>query len=108
MGWLRHDLRQAVRGLARMPGTALLCAATLAVGIAAVSTTFSAVYGALWRPLPFADPDRLVILQQVRTDARSGTTLLRWSYAGSEDVRRTTRAFAAVGSYSRVSVAISG
>ena len=105
---LTHDLRQAARGLGRVPGTALLCAATLALGIAASSTTFSAVYAALFRPLPFAEPDRLALLQQVRTNERTGTIYLRWSYAAGEELRRATRSFEAVGSYSRASVSISG
>jgi predicted permease len=108
MGLLTHDLRQAARGLARVPGTAVLCAATLALGIAASSTTFSAVYAALFRPIPFAEPDRLTLLQQVRTDPRNGSILLRWSYAAGEEIRRAARSFDAVGSYSRASVSISG
>src|SRR6187431_892835 len=107
MGVLTHDLRQAARALARVPGTAALCVATLALGIAASSTTFSAVYAALLRPIPFADSARLLWLQQVRSDAR-GVVPLRWSYTAGEEIRRAARSFEAMGSYSRASVAISG
>src|SRR5439155_1329684 len=77
---LAHDLRQAFRSLARVPGTAALCAITVALGIGAAATTFSSVYAALYRPAPFPDPGRLVYLNQLRTDAASGTVLLRWSF----------------------------
>jgi predicted permease len=103
-----HDARQALRALARVPGTAALCAATLALGIGAAATTFAAVYAALYRPIPFADPDRLLVLNQLRTDVRNGTVALRWSWSSSQEAMRATRSFEAIGSYSRNSVAISG
>src|SRR6185436_11762985 len=62
MSAIRYDLRQAVRTLARMPGTTLLSVVTLGLGIAAATTTFSAVYAAIFRPIPFQDPDRLLYL----------------------------------------------
>jgi putative ABC transport system permease protein len=102
------DVRHAIRGVCRIPGTALMCAATLALGIGASATTFAAVYAALYRPLPFPDPDRLLYLNQLRTDARNGTTRLRWSFAATQEAARSTHAFADVGSYSRTSVAVGG
>ncbi len=55
-----HDLLEAARRLARRPGFAALVVLPLALGIAAVATVFSAVYGVLLRPPPYAEPDRLV------------------------------------------------
>lgn len=92
----------------RMPGTAALSVVTLAFGIAAATTTFSAVYAALFRPIPFAEPDRLLFLHTTRHTARAGTVLLRWSPAKAEAVRRDGRSFESIAIYTRSNVGISG
>lgn len=92
----------------RMPGSAALSVVTLAFGIAAATTTFSAVYAALFRPIPFAEPDRLLFLHTTRQTARAGTVLLRWSPAKAEAVRRDARSFERVAIYTRSNVGLSG
>jgi putative ABC transport system permease protein len=92
----------------RMPGTATLAVVTLAFGIAAATTTFSAVYAALFRPIPFAEPDRLLFLHTTRQTAQAGTVLLRWSPAKAEAVRRDARSFEASAIYTRSNIGISG
>jgi len=59
---LSQDLRSAVRQLSRAPGFSGALILSLAVGIAGNTTVFSAVSSLLFRPLPFAQPDRLVSL----------------------------------------------
>jgi len=106
MSAIRYDLRQAVRTLARMPGTTLLSVVTLGLGIAAATTTFSAVYAAIFRPIPFQDPDRLLYLQTTRQTASAGTVLLRWSLAKADALREQARSFAAISTYTRSYVGI--
>ena len=59
-----HDLRFALRSLAKVPGFTIAVIATLALGIGANTAIYSVVRGALLRPLPNRDGDRLVYLRQ--------------------------------------------
>ncbi|NIR43365.1 MAG: ABC transporter permease [Gemmatimonadetes bacterium] len=57
-----QDVRFGVRKLARNPAFAAITVLTLALGIGANTAIFSVVYDVLLRPLPFEDPDRLVMV----------------------------------------------
>lgn len=57
---LAQDVRFAFRLLLRNPGLSLVVILSLALGIAGNTAAFSAVHALLIKPLPFADPDRLV------------------------------------------------
>jgi putative ABC transport system permease protein len=57
---MRQDVRFAVRALARRPSFLAVTSLTLALGIGANAAIFSVVDATLLKPLPYADPDRLV------------------------------------------------
>ena len=58
-GWMQ-DLRYAVRTLVRSSALGLLVVGTLALGVGTSTATFSVVNGVMLKPLPYAEPDRLV------------------------------------------------
>ena len=61
------DVRYAWRSLRRSPGFAVVVIATLALGIGASLTMFGLMHAVLWRPLPYPEPDRIVMIE---VDAR--------------------------------------
>jgi predicted permease len=65
---LRRDLRFAVRGLVRNPGFAVAAVLTLALGIGANAAVFAVSYGVLFRPLPYVDANRLVVINLYFSD----------------------------------------
>ena len=58
---LRQDVRYALRAMRREPALSLGIIATLTLSIGATTALFSVVNSVLLRPLPFPDPDRLLI-----------------------------------------------
>ncbi len=65
--WLeqtRQDLRHACRTFGRNPGFTLVAVATLAVGIGVNTTLFTAYDAVALKPLPIADPGRVVRLER--------------------------------------------
>jgi len=54
------DFRFALRGLLRTAGFTLVVILTLALGIGANTAMFGVAESVLWRPMPYANPERLV------------------------------------------------
>ena len=68
---LARDVRYGFRALFRSPGFSFVVLLTLTLGIGANSAIFSVVRGVLLRALPYANPERLVMVWE--TDRDSGT-----------------------------------
>ena len=101
---IAHDLRFAFRQLRKAPGFTLTVVFTLALGIGTTTTIFSLVEGVLLRPLPFSQPDRLVLLGDHIGGGQNTPVTAReiGTYA------KATSAFSSTGGYIMLSYEISG
>lgn len=73
METLIQDLRFALRTLVRNSGFSTVIILTLALGIGANSAIFALVNGILVKPLPYPEPDRLLMLWETSADRLPGT-----------------------------------
>jgi len=88
------DLRQALRALLRRPLLFAVAAGALALGIGASTAVFSVVDAVLLRPLPFAEPGRLVLLWQSIPERNA--PFVEVSYPYMLGLRARSRTMAAV------------
>ena len=63
-----RDTRYVLRGMRRRPGFAVLSVVTLALGIGVNATSVAIAHGILVRPLPYAEPSRVVIINLLFAD----------------------------------------
>jgi putative ABC transport system permease protein len=99
-----QDLRYAVRVLRKSAGFTLLAVLTLALAIGAATAMFSVVYGVLLRPLPYADPSRIMAIFEVNTKG----TWSRLADPNFDDFRDQNRSFEAIAKYNAGPASVSG
>ena len=88
---LLQDARYAVRSLRKYPGFTAVAVLTLALGIGANTAIFSVINAVLLRPLPYEDPNRLVVLTETISERPIGV-----SYPNFADWRNQNTVFANV------------
>src|SRR5580692_2441688 len=101
---IMQALRYAVRQLSKSPGFSLTAVLTLAFGMGATTAIFSIVEGVLLRPLPFADPDRLVALGD--TTGLGGSPLVTGPEIPAYE--HDTHRFSSLGGYTQNGYELSG
>jgi len=104
METLIQDMRYGARQLMRQPGFTLVAVLTLALGIGANTAIFSVVHAVLLRPLPYFQPERLVVLSETTRDGDE----MGVAYPNFEDWRQRARSFSAMASYRDQSFNLTG
>ena len=99
-----QDFRYPIRQLIKSPGVTLTVILTLALGLGATTTIFSLVEGVLLRPLPFRDPDRLVLLG----DHLGNSPNLPVTAREIDTYSNASSAFSSLGAYIATNYEISG
>jgi putative ABC transport system permease protein len=97
MGTFLQDLRYGVRMLLKHPGFTVIAVLALALGIGANSAIFSVVNTVLLRPLPFAEPERLVRLGEGPRGQRPERGV--FSFPDYKDVQAQAQTLEAVAGY---------
>jgi predicted permease len=103
-----QDVRHALRLMRRDPAFTFTALATLALGIGLNTAIFSVAYGVLWRPLPYPNPDRLVIVssaQQTETGIRTFST---WAPVSYEALRPRVTALDHLAAYAPIDAQLTG
>ena len=84
-----REIRYGVRTLRRTPGFAIIAVLVMALGIGANVALFTVVRGVLLKPLPFKDPDRLMMLyennlKEYNFNVVAGGVYAEWKQAESQ------------------------
>ena len=92
-----HDARHAVRGLLARPGYTVTAIAVMALGLGASTAVYSVLDAVLVKPMPYTDPDRLVI----GWHAQPGQGLWNPSMSKPEwvEYRESTTTFASISAW---------
>src|ERR1700761_7802195 len=94
---LLRDLRYGVRTLTRSPGFALTAILVMALGIGATTSLFTIVRSGLLKPLPFRDPDKLIMVyEHFRQGDNNGDGFNVVSPADFNDWQKQTHGFQAM------------
>lgn len=101
-----RDVGFALRTARNAPAFSAVVLLTLALGIGATTAIFSVVNGVLLRPLPYEDPERLVMV--FRTVERLGFTRSTASYPDFADWREASTSFQDLAAYSSATRNYSG
>jgi predicted permease len=105
---LARDVYHSLRLMRRNPGFTFTALATLALGIGLTTAIFSVADGVLWRPLPYANPDQLVILTSAQQTERDVRTFSTWAPMSYEALRPRITALDDLAAYASIDAPLTG
>jgi predicted permease len=103
-----QDVRHTLRLLWRAPAFTFTALGTIALGIGLNTAIFSVAYGVLWRPLPYPEPDRLIMIssaQQTQTGVKAFTT---WAPLSYEVLRQSVTTLDHLAAYASITAQLTG
>jgi putative ABC transport system permease protein len=101
---LGSDVRYGFRVLRRNQAFTAVVVLTLALGIGATTAIFSVVYGVLLKPLPYADPNRIMAIFEVNSKGRPS----RLADPNFDDFRDLNHSFQGIAKYASYIASVSG
>ena len=103
---LLQDTRYGARMLRKSPGLTSVAVLSLALGMGAISTIFSFVNGIMLRPLPYPEPERLVLVDE--TAFKRGSPSMNVSFPNFVDWREQNHSFEDIACYTTGGFIIAG
>jgi putative ABC transport system permease protein len=100
-----QDVRAALRALVARPGFSAVAVLTLALGIGANTAVYTVVHGVLLAPLPYEDPDEVVVLNEISPQFPAPISVSWQNYV---DWRDRSRAFDAVAAFRTTQMTVTG
>jgi predicted permease len=104
MSRLVQDLRHALRACLRAPLVSTLAVVAFALGIGVTTAVFSIFYNVLLKPLPFRDPEQLVMVY----DTQPACAICPASYPKYHDWKARNQVFSAIGGSTPAGFVLSG
>src|SRR5688572_28680100 len=107
-GATAQDVRHALRLIRREPAFTFTALATLALGTGLNTAIFSVAYGVLWRPLPYPNPDRLIIVSSAQQTETGVKTFSTWPPVTYEGLRPRVTTLDHLAAYTSIDVQFTG
>src|ERR1700742_4525299 len=106
MNNLWQDVRYGVRVLLRSPGFTAVAILVTALAIGANTGIFSVINAVLLRPLPYSNPERMVMVWG--TQSKRGVTRAPFSYPDFADFHEQSKSFDGLAAYTDASASLAG
>jgi putative ABC transport system permease protein len=103
-----QDVRHTLRLLRCAPAFTFTALGTIALGIGLNTAIFSVAYGVLWRPLPYPNPDRLIMVSSAQQTGTGVKTFTTWAPVSYEALRRSVTTLDHLAAYTSINAQLTG
>jgi putative ABC transport system permease protein len=103
-----QDVRHALRLLRRDPTFTFAALATLALGIGLNTAIFSVAYGVLWRPLPYPDSQRLILISSAQQTETGVKVFGTWAPVSYDALRQRATTLESLSAYNSTDAELTG